>query len=94
MTRQRFVKLLMSHGYDRNEANDIAAVARDRGIDYATAYVAVKSDIDLISIDLNALYNAMERIKDAVIKVANAFSKALSAFSQAYREEMEACDDL
>lgn len=38
MTRKKFVKLLMSHGFQRNKANDMACTVRHNGIDYETFY--------------------------------------------------------
>lgn len=41
MTRKRFVKLLMSIGYSRNEANTEARAAVSRGISYEGKYLYI-----------------------------------------------------
>ena len=41
MTRKRFIKLLMSRGYSRNEATTMALIAVGCGYTYDVAYFAV-----------------------------------------------------
>ena len=42
VTRKRFVKLLMSDGYERNFAEQVALEARYRRMSYLYAYVTYK----------------------------------------------------
>lgn len=42
MTRKRFIKLLMSRGYSRNTANNVAQLALCCGYTYDAAYFAVR----------------------------------------------------
>lgn len=39
MTRKRFIKLLMSEGYSRNEAVDYACTFRRSGLSYSRMYI-------------------------------------------------------
>jgi hypothetical protein len=93
MTRKRFVKLLMSEGYSRNEANSIAADARIRGLAYSTAYKAVQvthdAGINLTDIDIDAVCDAIRKVAEAAMKIASALANAFCAFSETFNKEME-----
>ena len=67
MTRKRFVKLLMSRGYSRNEANQAALTAISDGHTYEGAYFAVRvNDGDPEAVE--AVREACERIAHAIIE--------------------------
>ena len=46
MTRERFVKLLMSKGVDRNNANRIAQAFRKGSLPYEFAWIALEWRLD------------------------------------------------
>ena len=87
MTRKRFVKLLMSAGYDRNEANAHAADARRCWMQYSAA-CAVYSK--MAEIDITAFCDSVRSIVITAARVAAALSNAAVAFAKAYQETMEA----
>ena len=93
MTRKRFIKLLMSRGYSRNEANTLAADARRCGMKYSNAYMAESAmraaKINLKDIDFTAVCDAAIKVAEAATKVASAIAKAAYAFAKTYQEEME-----
>ena len=97
MTRKRFIKLLMSRGYSRNEASNIAADTRSCGMGYSNAYkaeqVALAARIKLKEIDITAVCDAIRNIVDMATKVACAISKAVGAFAETYRAEMEVINE-
>ena len=82
MTRKRFVKLMMSKGYDRNEANAYAAKARAIGSSYE-AYTSTNTPQFNIAAD--ALKNAI----NAISKFAAAAAAGLSAFNDAFNSKMQ-----
>lgn len=93
MARKRFIKLLMSEGYSRNEANSIAADARISGLAYSTAYkaeqVAHDARINLKDIDIGAVCDAIRKVAEAAMKAASALVAAFGAFSETFNKEME-----
>ncbi len=99
MTRKRFIKLLMSQGYDRNGANEIADKVRESKIPYANGYKyhqetkRVLQEVlpkiqeavyDIVPKLANALASTMEAVKIAAAKCAEGFS----AFAERYRNAM------
>lgn len=89
MTRKRFVKLLMSQGYDRNGAERQARVINQNNMSYAEGY-EVEFDMRRKVIDL------MPTIIECIAKAFDAFSlsfsaaaEALSGFGRAYAEYAE-----
>lgn len=86
MTRKRFVKLLMSEGYSRNEANETATIRCALFGSYQSAYD--KRDITEDDIEF-ALLNSIIKACEICHRLTNALSKALASFSAAYREAME-----
>lgn len=84
MTRKRFIKLLMSFGFDRNEAATAANLELAQGVPYAKAlrkYKAVKHFPEAMS----AFAQALRTLSDRMLE----WSIALSAFSS----KMEAPHD-
>ena len=88
MTRKRFIKLLMSQGYDRNGANAMAEFVRAKNQPYATGYKAAKVSRELVDYTLPKLVEIMEPIAEQLKKIAKACSAAIDAFGRAYREEL------
>ena len=75
MTRKRFVKLLMSRGYSRNEANQAALTAISDGHTYEGVYFAVRvNDGDTDAVE--AVREACERIAEAAELVSRAIMEA------------------
>lgn len=64
MTRKRFVKLLMSRGYSRNEANSKAQAAVSAGVTYDAAYFAVR-----IEARDSELMEALQAVRDRIAAV-------------------------
>lgn len=96
MTRKRFVKLLMSEGLSRNEANSIAADARISGLAYSTAYKSVQVTHDLglnpKCFDIDAVCDAIGKVAADVTKIVNALVAAFGAFAKTFNKEMCAQD--
>lgn len=88
MTRKRFVKLCMARGYSRNEAQELALDARQKGRSYAEAMGIV----DALSVVLPQLEQsfagAIADIGRWAAAVAEGFAAALEAFSAAFNRAM------
>lgn len=78
MTRKRFVKLMMSKGYDRNEANAYAQQVRENGRSYETAYAAIPFFVD-----------ALIKLQKVLSKFVTAATAALSAFGDTFHAKMQ-----
>ena len=89
MTRKRFIKLLMSKGYDRNGANNIVAIARDKNINYAAAYKAVICGKELTDAMIPAIVQTCEKVITAIGCICKAVAAGVAAFSKAYTEAMK-----
>ena len=83
MTRKRFVKLLMSRGYTRNEANSKAQAAVSAGVTYDSGYFAVQIEAG----DSDAL-EAVQAAFDRFTEVVRSFSEAIMRASKAIVEAM------
>lgn len=92
MTRKRFVKLLMSQGYSRNEANSTADLAIAFQPSYEAAYAAIteRGCVLPYKLDTRELEAAMRQISDAALRICEAFSAGMQAFCKAYSERMAA----
>lgn len=78
MTRKRFIKLLMSRGYSRNEADLIASAAVSGGRDYEHAYTCVLiNDGDPEAVE--AARRAIERLAEAVNRLLPSILEAITA---------------
>ena len=73
MTRKRFVKLLMSRGYSRNEANQAALTAISDGHTYDGVYFAVRVNDGDPEV-LEAVKAVCDRIAEAVADFQNAIN--------------------
>lgn len=72
MTRKRFVKLLMSMGYSRNEANSTAIHARHCGKTYEQMYINIRLE------EINELCKFVEEAK----KVLGNFGTVMMEFAK------------
>jgi hypothetical protein len=89
MTRKRFVKLLMSEGYSRNEANEMAKDARE-GYSYEVSYLihsALREKPDLIREMGSKLYSFAANLAQTIIEV---FSPLIQAIVAAMPDAVEA----
>lgn len=87
MTRKRFVKMLMSQGYSRNDANEEARTAVSRGIPYDSRYLYIICKKWCLvptgwleSID-DAVERLSQRISDMVRTVVEAIPTIIEAIS-------------
>lgn len=80
MTRKRFIKLVMSYGKQRNEANTIAALYRLRGLPYKEAYKDYRLIYGFQSA-LNNLSKSARAFGDNIRKVAAAAEKMAAAIN-------------
>lgn len=82
MKRKRFVKLLMSRGYSRNEANHRAQAVVRTGATYEQLYFAVRVECG-DSEALEALQEMFDRIAAAVKNISEAAIAAAKALTAA-----------
>ena len=105
MTRKRFVKLCMSMGYSRNDANTEAREAVSRGVSYCSKYLYIlceKNGLvplewcvsvdDLVTRMKNMIYDMACIIAEAIPSICEAINAAipqLIAEIERLREEAE-----
>ena len=88
MTRKRFIKLMMSQGYDRNKAYALAECARKNNITYKNGYKALE-EVKRISYDMiPKLAEIMQPIIETVTRVVRACAEGVAAFATAYSNAM------
>ena len=93
MTRKRFVKLLMSRGYTRNEANSKAQAAVSAGVTYENGYFAVRieaGDIEALSAvqaACNRIAEAMKSVAEALVHMINALAAAMPILAEMARRQ-------
>lgn len=87
MTRKRYIKLLMSRGYDRNEAQRKAAQVRKSGLSYREAYMKDCRWLTLTGSINNLGEHLQEQIRK-IGKIACAVSSGLQAFAETVAEKM------
>lgn len=87
MTRKRYIKLLMSRGYDRNEAQREAEQARKSGLSYREAYMKGCRWFTLTGSINNLGEHLQEQIRK-IGKIACAVSSGLQAFAETVAEKM------
>jgi hypothetical protein len=85
MTRKRFVKLLMSHGITRNDANEIAYSYNARNILYEQAY---RTFLLTHSIKLN-----FKKLGDAFYMASVPIRQATVSFEK-LKEALEKCSTM
>lgn len=85
MTRKRFVKLLMSRGRSRNEANLAALEAASDGFTYEQLYFAVRyNDGD------PEIVEAVEAMAERIAKVLADFAQTMRSVAQKIAEAIPA----
>lgn len=84
MTRKRFVKLCMARGYSRNEAQELALDARQKGRSYAEAMGIV----DASRVVFPQLAGAIAEIGRVAAAVAEGLAAAAEAFFAAFNRAM------
>lgn len=90
MTKKRFIKLLMSYGVQRNEAQQIARDFNGQNIPYKTAYPAAKI-YSAKRLCVRMLVDGIEKISVEISRrVIPAFNKFKEAFAAAYEAYDEA----
>lgn len=74
MTKKRFIKLVMSQGVQRNEANEIAESYNSRGFSYVSAYrnFIIKT----------SLRESFEILGEVVGNAAEKLSRLICAFKE------------
>ncbi len=84
MTRKKFIKLLMSQGYSRNEAEKTALVCRGKGMPYEGSYellVQLKSVISTILPNIGVMVaEAVENIQRMARAVSGYWTETVKAF--------------
>ncbi|MBR4859327.1 MAG: hypothetical protein IKU08_09120 [Clostridia bacterium] len=89
MTKKRFVKLLMSYGVQRNEAQQIARDFNGQNIPYKTAYPAATFCF-ASRLRVRVLVKGFKELSEAIrSRVIPALDKLKEAVAAAY----EACDE-
>lgn len=88
MTRKKFIKLLMSQGYDRNGAYAMAELVRAKNLPYATGYKAARVTKHMIDNTIPKLIEAMRPAIEEIKRTVKACAAGIEAFGRAYREAM------
>jgi hypothetical protein len=88
MTRKKFIKLLMSQGYDRNGAYAMAELVRAKNLPYATGYTAATCIKSIAADMIPKIEEIIRPVVEAVQKIAQACAAGIEAFGRAYREAM------
>lgn len=88
MTRKRFVKLCMARGYSRNEAQELALDARQKGRSYAEAMGIVDASRVVLPQLAESVEGAIAEIGRVAAAAAEGLAAALEAFSAAFNRAM------
>lgn len=91
MTRKRFVKLMMSRGYSRNEAKEVALSVMQSGKSYAEVYLNISSLYELpesMTVLSERINMAVNVICEGMRKLANAFAEGATAFVDAFNKSL------
>ena len=88
MTRKRFVKLCMARGYSRNEAQELALNARQKGHSYAEALGIIDASRVALPQLEESLAGVIADIGRVVAAAAEGVAAALEAFSAAFNRAM------
>lgn len=88
MTRKRFVKLLMSEGWNRNSANAIAGIVREKGFSYQIASNAVPTVLAFEKI-VDTIRDITEKWCNVISPICETLSKAINAFCETINEAMQ-----
>lgn len=88
MTRKRFVKLCMARGYSRNEAQELALDARQKGRSYAEAMGIVDASRVVFPQLAESLAGTIAEIGRVAAAVAEGLAAAAEAFFAAFNRAM------
>ena len=88
MTRKRFIKLMMSQGYDRNGAYAMAEFVRAKNQPYATGYKAATCIKSIADDMIPKIAEILQPIVEAMAKVARAAAAGFEAFGRAFHNAM------
>lgn len=88
MTRKRFVKLCMARGYSRNEAQELALDARQKGRSYAEAMGIMDASRVVLPQITEYIAGAIAEIGRVAAAAAEGFAAALEAFSAEFNRAM------
>lgn len=99
MTRKRYIKLLMAHGYSRNNANLCAMEIVEEGGSYQQEYDDLEEVLRKFD-DLADMRAAMQRFSQAIAeaipgvvaaatRIVEALNASLLAFGNAFRAAMD-----
>lgn len=75
MTRKRFVKLMMSKGYSRNEATETAKLVQGDG-SYVETYAAI-----CVLKSIPDIHRVIEGFVDTMVRLVNAFTGWLPLYT-------------
>ena len=78
MTRKRFIKLLMAHGYSRNAAHSCAWYVQSTGTPYAKAYDEMRPSLEML--------RAVLSVQLAMPQIAAAMKERLEVFADTFKE--------
>lgn len=87
MTRKRFTKLLMSQGYSRNEAQDMAFTQRQKGRSYAEAFAALTPT--MWGINAQGFAEAVQALFAFAQATIEAVTEGIAAFGDALDRAMD-----
>lgn len=86
MTRKRYIKLMMSKGYSRNEANNAVRKIQAEGGSYADYAILTCISATQVEDVMRSVCEAVNALVPAVIKFAEAVAAAAAAaFVAAYK---------
>ena len=88
MTRKRFVKLCMARGYSRNEAQELALDARQKGHSYAEAMGIMDASRVVLPQLAEYIAGAITEMGRVAAATAEGLVAALEAFSSAFKRAM------
>lgn len=88
MTRKRFVKLCMARGYSRNEAQELALDARQKGRSYAEVMGIMDASRVVLPQFAESLAGAIAEIGRVAAAAAEGLAAAAEAFSAAFNRAM------
>lgn len=90
MTRKRYIKLMMSKGYSRNEANNAASKIQAEGGSYADDAMQVCISAAQNEDVMRSVCKTVDALVAAAIKLAEAVAAGAAAFSAAYKAVWDA----
>lgn len=88
MTRKRYIKLCMSRGYSRNEAQALASLVRSEGLSYADAFDEDCATAGAVLPSFEDFARAVQELAAAAQIVAEAIAEGMAAFVYAFTAAM------